>query len=196
MYLRCGSKRSTRGATSIGRPLRFYQAARLLRAYNYRKMASSCRVWGLVASVLQCKPEPTPELSIRTGSHDGGSNAYAPCWRHRCQRPNSGPGCSTQDVASPDSGTTISPPPSGSPTANANPKCRYVPAGPVHIAVGSQQTWGPKVTADCQGAYITVEPTDGRVWFTSNAFCLNHTYNTNGASILFKVKRCRPDGAL
>jgi hypothetical protein len=95
--------------------------------------------------------------------------------------------CNTQDIASPGSGTALSP--TGSPTANVDNNCRYAPAGPVHLEVGAILTFGP-AAGNCVGARVYIEPTDGRAGFSSNALCQQHFYITGGAGGLFKVKRC------
>jgi hypothetical protein len=98
--------------------------------------------------------------------------------------------CSTQDFSGPQDRSTddlIQVP--ALPTSNADLNCRYQPSGLVELHVGESMNFSPSA-GNCDGAYATLSPGDGRVGFDATAPCVTFAATEGGSFQLFKVRRC------
>jgi hypothetical protein len=100
--------------------------------------------------------------------------------------------CQTRDPSAPGDEVTRVP---TDLTQNADAACRYSPAGPVEIHVGTSQKFIPSA-GDCTGSYATLSPADGRVGFGTGPSCTVFTHRTATThESLFSVYRCSLGGS-
>jgi len=92
--------------------------------------------------------------------------------------------------APPRNGTDGSLPLPSLPASHATLSCSYSPSGTVGISVGQSKTFTPSSVSDCDGAYGTLTPTDGRVGFGISSPCGVFEKQEGGGASLFKVRRC------
>jgi hypothetical protein len=98
--------------------------------------------------------------------------------------------CQTQDVSAPQgSGSDDLTRVPSLPTSSASLDCRYQPSGLVEIPVNTSKTFSPSA-GNCEGAYGTLSPGDGRVGFGVAAPCATFETQEAGGFALFKVRRC------
>jgi hypothetical protein len=97
--------------------------------------------------------------------------------------------CQTQDTSDPGSGRDNLVPLHSPPTSSASLDCRYTPSGIVEFPVGQTQTFSPSA-GNCDGAFGTITPGDGRLGFGISSPCATFAKEETGAAHLFKIHRC------